>query len=108
MAFMLDADGLRRLSELLEENVLDRIEVPEVARFSKEDNGIVRKPLFDKEINYSVDFSDNSSLSTSSIEEVLRLPNSSKRKIAAIRLSTPYRADKIQANIRLRENSYTR
>ncbi len=105
MAFLLDADSLRRLSDLLKENVLDQIEVPKRA-YVTEDNEVAYKPLYEKRINYSVDFSDDSSFETPSIEEVLNLPNSNRRRITSVSLSTPFMASKIRAEVRLRDSRY--
>lgn len=94
IAFLLDADNLRLLSNLLEENVLSKIEENEVS------------PLVEKEISYKVDLSDGSSVSTESIEEVLDLPNSPKRKITSISIDTPYFFRRIKASVSLKDDSY--
>lgn len=92
MAYLLDADKLRQLVELLEKNVTNHIDV------SKE-------PLVtDKDLDYDVEFSDGTSRTFSSIEDVLELPNSSKRRISKLSISTPYFYGPIQASVDFRQN----
>jgi hypothetical protein len=92
MAYLLDADKLRQLVSLLGENVTSHIDVSE-------------SPLVnDKEIDYSVDFSDGTSRDFSSIEDVLNLPNSSKRRITSLSLSTPPFYSPIRARVGFRQD----
>lgn len=92
MAYLLDADRLRQLVTLLEENVTDQIDLS--------DSLLVK----DKDIAYSVDFSDGTSRTFNSLEGVLVLPNSSKRRITSLSLSTPYFYGPIRASIRFRQD----
>lgn len=95
-AFLLSADDLHNLAKLLEEEVLERIGERSAAIYGDED----------RKISYNVEFSDGSSLDTSSLDEVLQLPNSPLSKITKIRLSTPYSAAKIRASVRFANEGY--
>jgi hypothetical protein len=91
MAYLLDAERLRRLEELLKESVTDHIDASESLLVPN------------REIGYSVDFSDGTSRTFSSVEDVLGIENSPKREITSLSLSTPYFYEPIRATIRFRQ-----
>jgi len=89
MAFVLDVDSLRQLTELLTKEVLEQLDVEESDRS-------------ERGIEYSVGLFDGSTISTNDLDEVIALPNSPRRAITSIELSTPYSSGKIRATVRLR------
>jgi len=101
---LLDADGLRRLVKVLKKNILDQIEVPQ-HRFFTEDREVAYSPHYENVIDNKVRLSDNSSVTTSSLDEVLELSNS-KRRITSIYLSTPSMYTPVRAAIELRDSKY--
>lgn len=92
-AFVLGPEDLDRIASLLQKEVLDR--APELESRQSPNT-----------LTYKVEFSDNSTRSTESLDEVLALPNPPTRKITSISISTPYWYRKIRADIRLQNNEY--
>lgn len=91
MAYLLDAAKLRQLVELLKEHVTGHIDVSESLLVP------------DKELDYSVKFSDETSRTFSSVEDVLSIPNSSKRTITSLNISTPLFYSPIRASVHFRQ-----
>lgn len=58
-----------------------------------------------KEMEYTVELSDGSTVTTADVENVLNLPNSSSRRIQSIELATPYSMGKIRASVRFRNEA---
>ena len=88
-AFRVDPDALRRLVGLLDNEVLRQIELSKYR---------------ERVIEYVVELSDGSNLSTTDLEEVLNLENARRRHITAVSLATPY-ADSIRATVKLSNDS---
>lgn len=97
MAFLLDEESLRSLTRLLQKEVLEGTEAPSEA---------VRELIGDEGIEYRIELSDNTTITTSSIDEVFALPNSPKRRISSIWISTPYTGRRVRGSIRLKNNRY--
>ena len=85
IAFVLDAQALDRITDLLTKKVLERIELDE--------------RRFKKEIEYEAELSDGTTKSKLSIEDLLDLPNSPTKQIKQIRIHTPYAAEELQATV---------
>jgi hypothetical protein len=85
LAFVLDAQALDRITNLLTNKVLKRIELDE--------------RRFKKEIEYEAELSDGTTKSKLSIEDLLDLPNSPTRQIKQILIHTPYAAEELQATV---------
>ncbi len=77
-AYLLDENTLRRLDQMLKEDVLNEVESSLLSRDEP------------KELDYQVGFSDGSYLHTSSVDEVSNLPNSRDRRITSLRVSEPF------------------
>lgn len=92
-AFVLGPDDLGRIANLLQKEVLDRM--PELESWQSANT-----------LTYKVGFSDSSTRTTESVDEVLALPNPPTRKITSISISTPYWYRKIRADIRLQNKEY--
>jgi hypothetical protein len=104
IAFQLDEERFRRLSEVLEREVLNDMEVPtEISRIG-DDGEVHRDPWYEKELSYHIRLSDGTSITTSSIDDVLRLPNSRDRRITYVSLSTPLLYRPLNARVNLIES----
>ncbi len=77
-AYLLNENTLRRLDQMLKEDVLNEVESSLLSGDEP------------KELDYQVGFSDGSYLHTSSVDEVANLPNSRDRRITSLRISEPF------------------
>jgi hypothetical protein len=93
LAFVLDAQALDRITDLLTKKVLERIELDECR--------------FKKEIEYEAELSDGTTKSKLSIEDLLDLPNSPTRQIKQIHIHTPYVSAELQAAVLFKNEAIT-
>lgn len=93
LAFVLDAQALDRITDLLTKKVLERIELDECR--------------FKKEIEYEAKLSDSTTKSKLSIGDLLDLPNSPTRQIKQIHIHTPYVSAELQADVWFKNETIT-
>lgn len=94
MAFVLDESSLHKLSKILQEHVLDEINETDVLGDAEE-----------KQISYSVTFSDDSTKRFNCIDQILQQENSLKRHITEIQTSTPFGYKSPRATVTFRHDS---
>ena len=97
MAFLLDEEALRGLTRLLQTEILEGTEEPSEG---------IKELMGDEGLEYRVELSDNTTITTSSLDEVLSLPNSAKRRIRSIWVSSPYLGRSVRASVGFTDRKY--